>query len=194
MPVVVLRSPQDGWREGVRNRFLRQALKALRQADAYIVGTQWLKSELATWLGSDKNIFVVPFGVDRHSTASPPWRASAPPRLAHSGGRVRRAARRQYRRSQERAARDPDRGAAAPADGRVSSTSSGRFSDDQEQLIDRLDLRRAVRSVASADETALRAPIARPTCYCFLLYMKASASRARGVCVRAAGRDVGAEG
>jgi len=32
----------------------------------------------------------------------------------------------------------------------------GRFSDDQEQLIDRLDLRRAVRSVASADETALR--------------------------------------
>src|SRR6266508_1670474 len=25
MPVVVLRSPTDGWREGVRNRFLRQA-------------------------------------------------------------------------------------------------------------------------------------------------------------------------
>jgi len=32
----------------------------------------------------------------------------------------------------------------------------GRFSDEQEQLIDRLDLRRYVRSVASADETALR--------------------------------------
>ena len=42
MPVVVLRSPTDGWREGVRNRFLRQALKALRQADSYIVGTEWL--------------------------------------------------------------------------------------------------------------------------------------------------------
>src|SRR5204863_454112 len=67
MPVVVLRSPTGGggWREGVRNRFLRQALKSLRQADAYIVGTEWLKRELATWLGTDKNIFVVPFGVDR---------------------------------------------------------------------------------------------------------------------------------
>ena len=69
MPVVVLRSPtetwREGWREGVRTRFLRQALKALRQADAYIVGTHWLKLELATWLGNDKNIFVVPFGVDR---------------------------------------------------------------------------------------------------------------------------------
>src|SRR3989441_5077737 len=67
MPVVVLRSPTGGggWREGGRNRFLRQALKALRQADAYIVGTQWLKHELATWLGNDKKNLVVPFGVDR---------------------------------------------------------------------------------------------------------------------------------
>ncbi|PYO69267.1 MAG: hypothetical protein DMD69_03345, partial [Gemmatimonadetes bacterium] len=51
MPVIVLRSPTDGWREGIRNRFLRQTLKALRLAQAYIVGTEWLKSELATWLG-----------------------------------------------------------------------------------------------------------------------------------------------
>src|SRR5919197_918780 len=67
MPVVVLRSPTSGggWREGVRNRSLRQALKALRQADSYIVGTEWLKRELATWLGAEKNIYVVPFGVDR---------------------------------------------------------------------------------------------------------------------------------
>src|SRR5438552_14004449 len=67
MPVVVLRSPTGGggWREGVRNRFLRQALKALRQADAYIVGTQWLKQELATWLGSDNHTSVVLFGVHR---------------------------------------------------------------------------------------------------------------------------------
>ena len=57
MPVVVLKSPTagGGWREGVRNRFLRQALKALRQAASYIVGTEWLKHELATWLGNDKN-------------------------------------------------------------------------------------------------------------------------------------------
>src|SRR5256885_3585084 len=32
MPVIILRSPTDGWREGVRNRFLRGTLKALRLA------------------------------------------------------------------------------------------------------------------------------------------------------------------
>src|SRR5881398_146361 len=46
MPVIILRSPTDGWREGIRNRFLRQTLKALRLAQAYIVGTDWLKHEL----------------------------------------------------------------------------------------------------------------------------------------------------
>src|SRR6266702_2764174 len=65
MPVIILRSPTDGWREGVRNRFLRGTLKALRLAGAYIVGTEWLKRELATWLGDDRRISVVPFGVDR---------------------------------------------------------------------------------------------------------------------------------
>src|SRR2546421_1153916 len=65
MPVIILRSPTDGWREGIRNRFLRQTLKALRLAQSYIVGTEWLKHELATWLGDDRRISVVPFGVDR---------------------------------------------------------------------------------------------------------------------------------
>src|SRR5260370_6507403 len=65
MPVIVLRSPTDGWREGMRNRFLRRTLKALRLAQAYIVGTEWLKRELAMWLGDDRRITVVPFGVDR---------------------------------------------------------------------------------------------------------------------------------
>src|SRR5260370_14594193 len=65
MPVIVLRSPTDGWREGIRNRFLRTTMKALRQADVYIVGTEWLKRELATWLGDDKKIPVVPFRVDK---------------------------------------------------------------------------------------------------------------------------------
>src|SRR5207302_2367936 len=65
MPVIVLRSPTDGWREGVRNRFLRTSLKALRHADAYVVGSEWLKHELATWLGDDRRIHVIPFGVDR---------------------------------------------------------------------------------------------------------------------------------
>src|SRR5207244_4707437 len=65
MPVIVLRSPTDGWREGVRNRLLRGTLKALRLARAFVVGTEWLKHELATWLGGDRRISVVPFGVDR---------------------------------------------------------------------------------------------------------------------------------
>src|SRR5437879_3825556 len=65
MPVIILRSPTDGWREGIRNRFLRQTLKALRLAQSYIVGTEWLKHELATWLGDDRRISVVPFGVRR---------------------------------------------------------------------------------------------------------------------------------
>src|SRR5690242_18332616 len=65
MPVIVWRSPEDGWREGIRNRLLRGTLKALRQAQAFIVGTEWLRKELATWLGDDKRIHVVPFGVDR---------------------------------------------------------------------------------------------------------------------------------
>src|SRR2546426_11428192 len=80
MPVIVLRSPTDGWREGVRNRFLRTTMKALRLADAYIVGTEWLRSELATWLGDDRKIHVVPFGVDRAFFNEPPG--------ARAGGRA----------------------------------------------------------------------------------------------------------
>src|SRR6266851_839182 len=77
MPVIVLRSPTDGWREGIRNRFLRTTMKALRQADVYIVGTEWLKRELATWLGDDKKIRVVPFGVDKAFYSESPGRARA---------------------------------------------------------------------------------------------------------------------
>lgn len=40
LPVIVLRSPTDGWRDGFRNRLFRKALKALRRAQAYIVPTQ----------------------------------------------------------------------------------------------------------------------------------------------------------
>src|SRR5438876_4229539 len=65
MPVIILRSPTDGWREGVRNRFLRGTLKALRLARSNIVGTEWLKRELATWMGDNRRISVVPFEVDR---------------------------------------------------------------------------------------------------------------------------------
>src|SRR5438552_1705676 len=166
MPVVVLRSPTGGggWREGVRNRFLRQALKALRQADAYIVGTEWLKHELATWLGNDKNIFVVPFGVDRaffsESTGGGAGAGGARERwrrdwripedafvVLHVGSTVDRKNVPLVIQTLARLRQQTDA---------YLLQVGGRFSADQEQLIDRLDLRRAVRSVASADETALR--------------------------------------
>src|SRR6266545_980921 len=159
MPVVVLRSPTGGggWREGVRNRFLRQALKALRQADAYIVGTQWLKFELATWLGSDKNISVVPFGVDRafygESTVARErgrrdWRIPEDAFVVlHVGSTVDRKNVPLVIQTVARLRQQTDT---------YLLQVGGHFSAEQEQLIDKLDLRRAVRSIASADETALR--------------------------------------
>jgi glycosyltransferase involved in cell wall biosynthesis len=157
MPVIVLRSPTDGWRDGVRNRFLRTALKALRRADAYIVGTEWLKGELATWLGDDRRIRVVPFGVDRDlfgESASARERGRHEWRIPddafvvlHVGSTVDRknvplvihtvARLRQH------------------ADVYLLQV-GGRFTAEQEQLIDRLGMWRAVRSVAAADETSLR--------------------------------------
>src|SRR5438067_4874250 len=161
MPVVVLRSPTDnwreGWREGVRTRFLRQALKALRQADAYIVGTQWLKYELATWLGTDKNIFVVPFGVDRafygESTVARErgrreWRIPDDAFVVlHVGSTVDRKNVPLVIQTVARLRQQTDA---------YLLQVGGRFSAEQEQLIERLDLRRAVRSVSSADDTTLR--------------------------------------
>ena len=159
MPVVVLRSPTGtgGWREGVRNRFLRQALKSLRQADAYIVGTEWLKRELATWLGTDKNIFVVPFGVDRafygESTVARErgrhdWRIPEDAFVVlHVGSTVDRKNVPLVIQTLARLRQQTDA---------YLLQVGGRFTAEQEQLIDRLELRNAVRSVASADETALR--------------------------------------
>jgi len=161
MPVVVLRSPTGGggWREGVRNRFLRQALKSLRQADAYIVGTDWLKRELATWLGNDKNISVVPFGVDRafygESTVARErgrreWRIPEDAFvLLHVGSTVDRKNVPLVIQTVARLRQQTDA---------YLLQVGGRFTAEQEQLIDRLGggLRSAVRSVASADETALR--------------------------------------
>ena len=157
MPVVVLRAPQDGWREGVRNRFLKQALKALRQADSYIVGTEWLKHELATWLGNDKNIHVVPFGVDRaffgesavaRERGRRDWRIPEDAFVVlHVGSTVDRKNVPLVIQTVARLRQETDA---------YLLQVGGRFTPEQEQLIDRLDLRGAVRSLASADETALR--------------------------------------
>ncbi|PYO92226.1 MAG: hypothetical protein DMD62_13785 [Gemmatimonadetes bacterium] len=161
MPVVVLRNPtenwREGWREGVRTRFLRQALKALRQADSYIVGTEWLKHELATWLGNDKNIFVVPFGVDRsffgESTVARErgrrdWRIPEDAfTILHVGSTVDRKNVPLVIHTLARLRQHTDA---------YLLQVGGRFTVEQEQLIERLDLRSAVRSAASADETVLR--------------------------------------
>ncbi|MDP3912036.1 MAG: glycosyltransferase family 1 protein [Gemmatimonadales bacterium] len=159
MPVVVLRSPTDagGWRAGVRNRVLRQALKLLRQADAYIVGTHWLKHELASWLGDDKNIHVVPFGVDRaffgESTVARErgrrdWRIPEDAfAILHVGSTVDR---KNVPLVMQTLAR-----LRTQADAYLLQV-GGRFTAEQEALIDRLDLRRFVRSVGGADETTLR--------------------------------------
>ena len=159
MPVVVLRSPSGGggWREGVRNRFLRQALKALRQADSYIVGTEWLKRELATWLGDDKNIHVVPFGVDRaffgesavaRERGRSEWRIPEDAFVVlHVGSTVDRKNVPLVIQTVARLRQQTDA---------YLLQVGGRFTPEQEQLIDRLDMRSAVRSISSADETALR--------------------------------------
>jgi glycosyltransferase involved in cell wall biosynthesis len=157
MPVIVLRSPTDGWREGVRNRFLRQALKALRLADAYIVGTEWLKRELATWLGDDRRIRVVPFGVDRaffgesmsaREHGRRDWRIPEDAFVVlHVGSTVDRKNVPLVINTVARLRQHADT---------YLLQVGGRFTAEQEQLIDRLDLRRAVRSVAAADETTLR--------------------------------------
>src|SRR5260370_6376826 len=86
MPVIVLRSPTDGWREGVRNRFLRRTLKALRLAQAYIVGSESLKRELAMWLGDDRRITLLPLGLHRAFFSAAPGartRGRADRRIPH---------------------------------------------------------------------------------------------------------------
>ncbi|MGH7568746.1 MAG: glycosyltransferase family 4 protein [Gemmatimonadales bacterium] len=157
MPVIVLRSPTDGWQEGLRNRFLRRTLKALRQADAFIVGTQWLRGELATWLGDDKRIHVVPFGVDRAFFSESPgtrargrgdWRIPDDAFVVlHVGSTVERKNVPLVIQTVARLRQEEDV---------YLLQVGGRLSGDQEQLVERLGLRRYVRSVPAADEATLR--------------------------------------
>jgi glycosyltransferase involved in cell wall biosynthesis len=158
MPVIVLRSPTDSWRENLRNRFLRQALKSLRQADAYIVGTDWLRAELASWLGDDHRIHVVPFGVDRsfftdsanaRAAGRTAWRIPDDAFVVlHVGSTVER-------KNVPLVLQTVARLRAEGEDAYLLQV-GGRLSPEQEQLVDRLDLRRVVRSVRAVDEGTLR--------------------------------------
>jgi glycosyltransferase involved in cell wall biosynthesis len=157
MPVIILRSPTDGWREGIRNRFLRQTLKALRLAQSYIVGTEWLKHELATWLGDDRRISVVPFGVDRSFFSEAPgarargradWRIPEEAFVVlHVGSTVERKNVPLVIQTVARLRNEADA---------YLLQVGGRFTGEQEQLIERLGLRRFVRTAPFADETTLR--------------------------------------
>jgi len=155
--VIILRSPTDGWREGVRNRFLRRTLKALRLAQAYIVGTEWLKHELATWLGDDRRITVVPFGVDRAFFSEAPGarvRGRADWRIPEDAFVVLHVGSTVERKNVPLVINTVAR-LRSEADVYLLQV-GGRFTGDQEQLIERLGLRRYVRSVPFADETTLR--------------------------------------
>jgi len=159
MPVIVLRSPTGGLAESFRNRLLRRTLKALRAADAFLVGTEWLRRELATWLGNDKKIHVVPFGVDRAFFREAP------------GGRER--GRRDWRIPEEafvvlHVGSTVDRKNVPLVIQTVARLRmevgvdvhllqvGGRLTAEQEQLVERLGLRRFLRSVPAADESTLR--------------------------------------
>lgn len=64
LPLITVRRRATGMRDRVRNLLLRRVLGALRDARAWIVATEWLRAELAEWLGADERIHVVPYGVD----------------------------------------------------------------------------------------------------------------------------------
>ncbi len=157
MPVIVLRSPTDGWREGVRNRFLRRTLKALRLARGYVVGTEWLKHELATWLGDDRRISVVPFGVDRAFFSEAPnarARGRADWRIPEDAFVVLHVGSTVERKNVPLVINTVAR-LRSVADAYLLQV-GGRLTGDQEQLVERLGLRRFVRTAPFADESTLR--------------------------------------
>jgi glycosyltransferase involved in cell wall biosynthesis len=64
MPVKIVQQRAKGLRDLLRNRLLESVLVALRQANAWIVATEWLRDELSAWLGHAEKISVIPYGVD----------------------------------------------------------------------------------------------------------------------------------
>lgn len=157
MPVIYLRSPSDGLQERIERRFLHAALKSLRLADRYIVGSEWLQTELATWLGDDRRVCIVPFGVDRaffnespgaRSRGRTAWRIPEDAFVVlHVGSTVER---KNLPLVIQTVAR-------LRADANVYLLQvGGRFTGEQEELIERLGLRPVVRRIPWAAESQLR--------------------------------------
>src|SRR5204863_219745 len=116
---------------------------ALRLARSYIVGTEWLKRELATWLGDDRRISVVPFGVDRAFFSEAPnarSRGRADWRIPDDAFVVLHVGSTVERKNVPLVIHTVAR-LRAEADAYLLQV-GGRFSNDQQQLIERLGLRR----------------------------------------------------
>jgi glycosyltransferase involved in cell wall biosynthesis len=64
LPLITVRRRGSGLRNRIRDRLLGRVLDGLRQADAWIASTEWLRTDLAEWLGRDERIHVIPYGVD----------------------------------------------------------------------------------------------------------------------------------
>jgi glycosyltransferase involved in cell wall biosynthesis len=157
LPVLALRAPADGWRGAVRARLLQETLRSLRRANAYVVPTEWLKAELASWLGEDRRIHVIPFGVDRaFFSESPGARANGRAEwgipeqatvVLHVGSTGER---KNLPLVIETVAK-----LRAGADVYLLQV-GGRFTSAQQLLIDRLNLRSYVRIATAADDPTLR--------------------------------------
>lgn len=64
MPVMTVGFDTSSFTANIRNHFLWRVLKGIKAADAWIVFTERVKSELSHWLGRDDGIHVIPHGVD----------------------------------------------------------------------------------------------------------------------------------
>jgi glycosyltransferase involved in cell wall biosynthesis len=73
LPVMEAQRVGPGLKDRIRGRLLQRVLAGLRSADAWITPTEWLRGELARWLGGeDGRIHVIPFGVDDAFFEPPP--------------------------------------------------------------------------------------------------------------------------
>ena len=64
LPVITLQRKEPSFRARVRDRLLEWVLSTLRQADRWIVATEWMRQQLGEWLGHNEQISVIPYGVD----------------------------------------------------------------------------------------------------------------------------------
>ena len=72
LPAMSVRKRAKSAKERLRNALLARVLKGLHRANGYIVATEWIRNELAEFLGDDHRIHLVPYGVDQAFFDPPP--------------------------------------------------------------------------------------------------------------------------